>query len=177
MSYFAVALLLLQVAKAAVMSGLPETPGVYYRQDDAHWVRLQPAPIADMKTSGIDLFIETGGYTNFGVSIVCRGARAALRIPMAKPTFFVREVGSSKDVILIRMTRKKDTRTFKASSSAATVENKGGFEKKDIQKAIIVTNPDKSFSVTPEKELKAGEYLLVFGYATLGFDFGIDPKE
>jgi hypothetical protein len=30
--------------------------------------------------------------------------------------------------------------------------------------------------VTPEQALKEGEYLLCFGYAQSGFDFGVDLK-
>lgn len=178
MNWLSVLLMLLfQAAKPAGMPDMPRTPGVYYRQNNANWVSLQPAPIAEMKTKGMELFIETGGYTNLGINIVCRGSRASLRISTPKPTFFVREVGSSKDVILLRLTPKKDRRIFKASSSDATVENKGGFRKGAIRKATIIMNPDKSFSVTPEEDLKPGEYLLVFGYAIAGFDFGIDAAK
>jgi hypothetical protein len=177
MGWFGVLLLFLQAAQPAAMPDAPTGPGVYYRQGDGAWVRLQAAPIAEMKTKGMELFIETGGYTDLGMSIVCRGAKASLRIPVPKPTFLVREVGSPKDLILVRLTQKKDRRTFQASSSSATVENKGGFKKGDIHKMAVVPRPDNSFSVTPEEDLHPGEYLLVFGYATASFDFGIDPEK
>jgi hypothetical protein len=162
-------LLLLQIAEA------PEAPGVYYRQNDTTWVVLKAAPIAEMKTSGMELFIATGGYTNLGMSIVCRGPEASLRIASPKPVFFVRGVGSAEDAFLVRLTQKKDRRTFRTSSSAASVENKGGFKRENIQRTAVTMNPDKSFLVTPEEDLKPGEYMFVFGYATAGFDFGIDP--
>ena len=178
MNWLSVLLLfLLQATKSATMPDMPPNPGVYYRQNNANWISLRPALIAEMKIRGMELFIETGGYTNLGMSIVCRGAKASLRILIPRPTFFVREVGSSKDAILVRLAQKKDERTFKTSSSAATVENKGGFKKRDIHKVTIIPNPDNSFSVMPEEDLKPGEYMLVFGYATLGFDFGIDPEK
>jgi hypothetical protein len=40
-----------------------------------------------------------------------------------------------------------------------------------------VEYPDGSFSVTPEKELDPGEYLLVFGNSPGGYDFGIDKAK
>ncbi len=125
----------------------------------------------------MELFAETGGYTNLGMSIICSGSRASARLSVPKPTFFVRGAGSSKDVLLVRLTQKKDKRTFKTSSVDATVENKGGFRKGNIRKTTIVSNSDNSFLVTPEEDLKPGEYLLVFGYATAGYDFGIDYPE
>jgi len=177
MSSLAVWLLLLQIAKTAPMPELPSTPGVYYRQGDATWVRLQVAPIAEMKTRGMDLFIETGGFTNLGMRIVCRGAKASLRISVSKPTFFVRETASSKDLMLVRFTQKKGTRTFQTSSASATVENKEGFRKGDIRKMAVTEFPDHSFLAIPEGDLNPGEYLLVCGDATAGFDFGIDPNK
>ena len=176
MNWLSVLLLLFlpQAAKPSTMPDLPVKPGVYYRQDHANWVSLQPAPVTDAKTKGMGWFIDSGGYTNLGMSIVCRGAKAVVRISVPKPTFFVREVGSSKDIMLIRLTQKRDKRTFQTSSSDATVDNKGGFKKGDIRKMAVVENPDHSFSVTPEEDLKPGEYLLVFGTASAGFDFGID---
>jgi hypothetical protein len=153
---------------------VPATPGVYYRLNDTKWVSLQPAPIDEMKVRGMELFVETGGYTNVGLNVVCLGAKASMRISVPKPIFFVRGTGSAKDVILVRLIQKKDGRTFKMSHEAATVENKGGFKKANIHKTVITVNPDNSFSLTPEESLKPGEYLLVFGYATAGFDFGID---
>jgi hypothetical protein len=37
----------------------------------------------------------------------------------------------------------------------------------------VTVYKDDSFSVTPEQNLQPGEYLLVFGHANTGFDFGI----
>jgi len=177
MSSLAVWLLLLQIAKTAAVPEMPSTPGVYYRQGDATWVPLQPAPIAEMKTRGMELFIESGGFTNLGMSIVCRGAKASLRISVPKPTFFIREAASPKDLMLVRLAQKKGTRTFQTSSASATVENKEGLRKGDIRKMAVTEYPDHSFSAAPEEDLNPGEYLLVCGDATTGFDFGIDPRQ
>ncbi len=153
----------------------PKAPGIYYKLNNAEWISLQPAPVDEMKVRGMEMFVDTGAYTNVKLNVVCRGAKASLRISVPKPTFFVRDTGSAKDVILIRLIQKKDKRTYKMSYDAATIQNKGGFDKGNIHKTVISVNPDNSFLLTPEEDLKPGEYLLVFGNATAGFDFGIDP--
>jgi len=76
--------------------------------------------------------------------------------------------------MLVRLTIKKDARVYKTSFSNVTVENKEGFSKGNIFKLIRQINPDGSFSVSPEKELPPGEYLLVLGSAVPAYDFGID---
>jgi hypothetical protein len=121
------------------------------------------------------MFIDTGGFTDLGMKGVLDGARASIRISAPRPAFFVRGIDSSNDVILLQLRRRKDSRTFSTSSADATIENKGGFRKRDIRKTAVQVYPEALFSVTPEQDLKPGEYLLVFGYAKSGFDFGVDP--
>jgi hypothetical protein len=173
--------LLLVIAQTAGASmpvpAVPEKPGVYFHQNNADWVSLQPIVITDSKSKGMGLFIYSGGYTNFGVDITCSGAKASMRIPIPKPTFYSRGVGSAKDTMLIRLTQKKDSRVCRTSFSNVTVENKGGFRKGDIQKLESAEYPDGSFSVTPWKELPPGEYLFVFGNSVSGYDFGIDKTK
>jgi hypothetical protein len=81
---------------------------------------------------------------------------------------------SNLDVTLVQLTKKKKSRTFHTSSGSSTVENKMGFRKSDIRQTSIANYPEGIFSVTPDTDLKAGEYLLVVGTAANSFDFGID---
>jgi hypothetical protein len=163
-----------QLTKAVPVPGLPAEEGVYYHPDSAKWIRLAPAPIADTKTRGLEAYIETDGLTNLKMSVVCRGAQASLRISNPRPTFYVRGIGPSGDMMLVQFTRKKDSRTIRTSSVDSTVTNKAGFRRTDIRKLQLTEYADGTFSATPEKDLKKGEYLLVFGSAAAGFDFGID---
>jgi hypothetical protein len=174
MSYLSLLLfLLMQTAKYPPVAGMPAAAGVYYRQAYAKWIKLEPAPMADMKTKGMGRFIETDGLSNLGMTVVFKGAAASMQISTPQPTFYVRGVGSAKDAIIIQLTRREDSRTIQASSSAASVGNKGGFKKEDIRRVTVIAYSDDSFSATPDEDLKAGEYLLAFAYATAGFDFGI----
>jgi hypothetical protein len=175
MSWFCILFpLLLQIHDPTTVPDFPKTAGVYYLQSDTGWINLPPAPIADMKIKGMDMFVRSGGYTSLIMNIECRGSRALMRVKAPKPAFFVRGIGSSKDAMLIRLATQRNKRTFRTSSSAATVENKGGFDEEDIRKLDLIPYPDNSFSITPREDLKSGEYLLVLGGAATSFDFGID---
>jgi hypothetical protein len=153
---------------------MPADAGVYYRQDDGAWTKLSPARIAEVNAEGVEMFIDTGGYTNLGMRGSLKAARSSFRISTPRPTLYVRGVGSPGDAILIQLRRDSDRRVFETSSADAAIDNKGGFRKKDIRKTAVVNYSDSSFSVTPEQALKSGEYLLLFGYANAGFDFGVD---
>ena len=175
--FHVVLLLFFQIPAPAGAPDIPPETGVYVRPGSTGWVRLQPAPIAEMKISGMDLFVTTSGYTNLGMSIVCKGAKAGLRIAVPKPTFFVRGAGSSKEAMLIRLDPKRNKRTFQTSTSAVSVENKAGFKKGAIRKIAVTEYADHSYALSPEGDLSPGEYLLVFGSTSAGFDFGIDREK
>jgi hypothetical protein len=166
-----------QVLDSNPSHAVPQAPGIYYRQNDEDWISLRPAVIADASAKGMELFVYTGAYTDLTMSITCLGPRSSVRIPPGKPAFYVRGIGPAKDAMLVRLKKKKESRTFKTTFSSVTVENKGGFNKKDIYKLTVSDLPDGSFSVSPEKDLTPGEYLLVFGNASTAYDFGIDKMK
>jgi hypothetical protein len=109
--------------------------------------------------------------------VVCEGSKASTRIPVSKPIFYVRGLGPSEDVMLIRLSQKGNSRTFHISSGNANVENKEGFRKADIRKIGVSKYSEEIFSITPDSDLKSGEYLLVIGNPENSFDFGIDRKK
>jgi hypothetical protein len=176
MNFLAAVFMLFQVGQSAQTPQIPAVPGIYFMQDDGKWVGI-PKASAEARAKGLALFVETGGYTNLGTDVALPGAKSAIRIAAPRPVFYVREVGRSKDVILIQLKQKGESRTFRTSSGDATVENKNGFRKADIRKAAVTEYPDGTFSITPERELKPGEYMLVLGDTAAGFDFGIDLKK
>jgi hypothetical protein len=165
--------LLTQTAQPAPPSDLPAAPGVYHRQDGARWAVIEPAVIADTKTKGMDLFLETGGFYSPDLTVIYQGAQAPTPIPETRPVFYVRGIGSAKDAVIVLLTRKKDSRTLQTSAAAAASDNKGGFVKKDIRNVTVTVFSDNSFAVTPDDPLKPGEYLLLLGLAHAGFDFGV----
>ena len=168
---------LVQVSEHNPAPAVPEDSGIYYRQNDTNWIRLQPAAVSNANTKGMEFFVFSGGYTDMAMNITCPGPRASVRITLQKPTLYVRGIGLAKDAMLVRLKKKKDSRELKTAFSKVTVENKGGFNKRDIYKLTATEYPDGFFSVSPEKALPAGEYLLVFGNASTAYDFGIDKAK
>ena len=79
--------------------------------------------------------------------------------------------------MLIRLTKKKDQRVIKTAFSNVTMANKEGFRREDVFNLICQESPDGFFSVSPEKTLPPGEYLLVLGNAVPAYDFGVDRKK
>ena len=180
-------LLLILVASAAAVSqdsrqgpplpGVPEATGVYCQSEPGKWISLEMAPAADSSIKGLRTFLETDTLSGLNMNFVYRGAHAATRLSDRRPTFVVRGIGSAPDALIVRLAQNRGTRTVQTSSSAASVGNKGGFKRKEIRKVTVVSLADGSFSVTPEEVLAPGEYLLVFGSANAGFDFGIGAAD
>ena len=164
-----------QVANAA--PDIPALPGVYLRSGDLQWIRVEPASLADTRTKGLELFLEAGGIERPDITIVYRGARAPMQLSVPRPTLYVRGIGSPADAVMVQLTRRKDSRTLQTSASAVASDNKGGFRKKEIQSATVTVFADDAFSVTPDKDLKPGEYLLLLSLTHPGFDFGITPPK
>lgn len=193
MKLLALLLLLLQPASPAPqlsLAGMPAGDGVYYRKGankdadkgadkGAEWIRVRPASILEMKTKGLENFVDTGGYTDFTMDISLRGARASLRVRDERPVFYVRGVDAknAKNALLLRLEQKKGKRVSSAAFSSASVDNKGGFKQDATTRTVVATHPEGVISLTPEGRLVPGEYLLVFSYATAGFDFGVDAGE
>jgi hypothetical protein len=170
-------LLLLQGAQPASLPEIPKSPGVYYQGSTNAWLNIARAHISRSKLTGTGLFVETGGYTNLGTDVVCEGEKAATRILETRPTLYVRGIGAAEDVQIIRLAKKKTTRTFYKSSANSTIENKIGARKSDIRRIEVNKISDDLFSLTPEVGLVSGEYLLVIGDPENSYDFGIDLKK
>jgi hypothetical protein len=167
-------LLLLIIQLPLPFSNLPSNPGIYFRQQDETWLNIQTVSLSGMKTKGLKAYIQTDGFSGFETDFVCSGAHARTRIKLSKPVFYVHGLGSPKDLTLLQFEKKKENRRIHASPSDATVVNKSGFSKGAIRKVDVTVYSDQSFLVTPQEALKSGEYLLIFGQATNGYDFGVD---
>jgi hypothetical protein len=178
MNYSGFLLLLLQAVSPQPAPGLPDSPGVYFQQVGPTWKKVEPASLADTRTKGMDLFIQTGGFFSPNMTIVYKGSRAPTQISLPRPTFYVRRLGSPRDVILVQLTPKKDSRTLQTSANEVASDNKGGFNRKEIQSATVTAHAEDLFSITPDKDLKPGEYLLLLSLTDAGFDFSITlPKK
>jgi len=171
-SVIPVFLLLFQVGTTA-LAAVPGGSGVWLFQNEA-WLSLAPASVAGTNARGVDNYIYTGGYTNLDMVISFSGPKAALRISNREPVFVVRPADDGFEPVLVRLNKKKDRRVCRTRPSAASTDNKQGFRRQDIVRTVLTVNPDKSFTVRPERPLKRGEYLLVIDLPSLGRDFSVD---
>lgn len=167
------ALLLIQAEKPAPVPGMPSPPGVYYRGGDSQWVKIEPAPVLDMKAKGVNTFIETNGYMNLNMTILYVGSHAPLQILEHRPTFYVRGAGPASEALIAQLASEKDRRMLQTVSSVASEGNKMGVKKKEIRSSTATIYADNSFSVVPDADLKPGEYILLFGNGNSSYAFGI----
>jgi hypothetical protein len=154
-------------------AGLPADAGVYYHRGETRWVALTRPVLAETRTAGMEHFLDTYGWSNLNRTIVFQGAAAGIRIPDPKPTFYIRGIGSAQDVLIAQLTARKDSREIRADSTSASVNNKEGFKRGSIYRLTATVLAKDLYSVTPEQNLKPGEYLLVFGHAETSFEFGV----
>jgi hypothetical protein len=169
--------LVAQAEKPALPPGMPAAPGVYCRQGDLPWTKMESATVSDMKTKGIDTFIRTDGYMNLSMTIIYAGSRAPLQIAAPRPAFYVRGAGVAKDAVIAQLSRAKDSRTLQTASSAGGVDNKLGVKKSELRNSTVTVYADDSFSILPDEDLTPGEYILLFGNANTGYDFGITTRK
>ena len=162
-----------QEAKPAPPQGMPAAAGVYYLKGPGKWIKLDPAFVDESKMHGLGAYMQTEGLIGLSLNYAYLGISAPLQLSEPRPVFYVRGVGSAQEVQLVRLSPGKENRTVRTSSTEVSVGNKGGFKRSEIRQVATVVFSDGSFSVTPEQDLKSGEYLVALGSAMKGFDFGI----
>ena len=164
-------LLLFQTPAPAISAA----PGEVWMLRVGVWSLMPPAPVSNVKTRGLDNYLYTNGYTNLDMDLSFAGSRADLRVSDREPVFMAaRPTGGDFDPVLVRLERKKDRRVCRTRPPSASIDNKQGFRKQDIVRMVMTENPDKSFTMRPERPLKPGEYLFVTGSPAQGRDFGVD---
>lgn len=113
-----------------------------------------------------------------------RGAEAPIRISDKRPTLYVKELPaladiagrSARDLFIIRLDKKKDHRELQATSGGNMFTFKAGISKERMPDVTTKTISDGIFVLTPNEDLKPGEYLLTFSaLGNTGYDFGITP--
>jgi len=115
-----------------------------------------------------------------------RGAEAPFRTTELRPVFYVKRPAvmsgiagqSYRDVVIVRFDKKKDHRELQTTSGGNMFTFKAGISKEKLPDIETVKLSDSVFKITPKQDLAAGEYLIAFGMAASGYDFGIDvPKK
>ena len=172
MNWFAL-LLILESALVAGIDNAPRKQGstcsAVMRNGSNSNPPRSPGPVP-----GLEMFIETGGYTRFFVDIAFAGEKAAWRTTDRSPRFFFRGPFSPADLLIVRLTPRGGRRLGRTSPGSASVTNKAGFPHADLVRLRTSVRDDGSFLAIPEDPLSPGEYLLVAGDVDSGRDFGVD---
>lgn len=153
--------------------------GFYYKAPES-WQRLEP------------IMMSGGGAKHMGKMFVpgltpqvvwtFRGAAAPIQISEKRPTFYVKELPSltniagrsGRDLVIVRFDKKKDHRELQVTNGGNMFTFKAGLSKDRVPDIQVKTISDGIFSVTPNEDLKPGEYLLTFeAMGGNGCDFGI----
>jgi hypothetical protein len=76
------------------------------------------------------------------------------------------------DLIIVRLDEKSDHREAR-TISGSMFGGRSGFDPKKTTTVRIAKQDDGSWELSPEKDLKPGEYLITIGLQPQGFDFGV----
>jgi len=98
-------------------------------------------------------------------SLVCGQGNVAL-VMLCGPAL------QSGDLIFVQLDEKSDHREARMATGSM-FGGHGGFDSKRITIATAAKRTDGNWDVSPDKELKSGEYLITTGVQPQGFDFGI----
>jgi hypothetical protein len=111
-----------------------------------------------------------------------RGAEARIQVGDKRPTFYIKELPmlatvagrTERDLIIIRFDKKKDHRELQTTSGGNMFTFKSGISKERLPDITTKTVSDGIFVVTPNDDLKPGEYMLTFSaLGNSGCDFGV----
>jgi hypothetical protein len=142
----------------------PES-GMYVDQDGT-LIKLTVAPHPTLQIKS--RFVKASGAWIF------RGAEAPVQLPMAHPRFVL--YGSSDHFVIVELDKKSDHREAQAATSNLLGAH-GGFDEKKTIDMTATKQSDGGLNVSPEKDLKTGEYLITTEVTPRqAYDFGIQAE-
>jgi hypothetical protein len=166
-------------AQDKTVESTPPSDGFYYKTSQG-WQKLEPLAMAG------------GGLKHMGKMFVpgltpqmvwtFRGAEAPIQSTDKRPTFCIKELPqladiagrSGRDLLIVRFEKKKDHRELQTTNGGNMFTFKAGLSKDRMPDITTKTVADGLFIVTPNEDLKPGEYMITFSaLGNSGYDFGI----
>jgi hypothetical protein len=113
---------------------------------------------------------------SFPIKVIYAGPHAALQLPAGRPTFYVRasDVSKAEALVVYQFKAKKDRRDLETRQTSA--ERTGGGEPRTKSYGMqmgVKRVAAEVYSVIPDGDLSAGEYLLTADNGETGYDFGV----
>lgn len=140
-------------------------PGMYVDQNGTV-VKLTVAPHPTLQIKS--RLVKANGEWIF------RGAEAPVQLPIMHLRFVL--YGSSDHFVIVELDKKSDHREARAATSSLLGAH-GGFDEKKTIDTTATKRSDGGLDVSPEKDLKSGEYLITTEAAPRqAYDFGIQAE-
>lgn len=175
----AVAILAVFVCSFVTAQTKPIEPGVYVQHGD-HWDKLYVANSSGIRMSGPAGTMFSYGIASMKTIMIFRDPTAPIKTFGARPVFYV--VGPTltapRDMLIVRLNQKKDHRELQIGKANAYTGAKIEYSASDTIE-VTVTDSDGARTITPNADLKPGEYILFVGTPTPmpagygGYDFSV----
>jgi hypothetical protein len=157
----------------------PVSDGFYYK-DARGLQKMEPLSMAGGGLKHVGKMFVPGLTPQFVWTF--RGAEAPAQLTEKRPVFYVRELPTlaatagrtERDLLIIRVDKKRDHRELQTTNGGNMFTFKSGISKERMPDVTTKTLDDGIFTITPNEDLKPGEYMVTFsalGY--VGYDFGI----
>jgi hypothetical protein len=158
--------------------GQTQAPGIYSDQNGT-LSELSPAAYSGVQSSN--------SIVKANFSWTFRGSHSSAQLSTNRPQFrlvcgltggvpLVMLCGPAlkqpTDLIIVRLDEKSDHREAR-TITGSMFGGRSGFDPKKTTTATAVKREDGSWEVSPDGDLKPGEYLITTGIHPQGFDFGI----
>jgi hypothetical protein len=157
--------------------------GFYYKASQG-WQKLSPISMAGGGAKHVEKMFVPGLTPQFVWTF--RGAEAPVQISERRPTFCVKESAAmaniegrtERDLIIVRFDKRKDHRELQTTNGGNMFTFKAGLSKDRTPDVTVKPIADGTFTVTPNEDLRPGEYMLTFGgLGYSGYDFGIRQSQ
>jgi hypothetical protein len=163
----------------AVVFGQTQAPGIYAEQNGT-LSELSPAAYSGVQSS--NSIVKASFFWTF------RGSHSPVQLSTNRPQFRLvcglrggvpllmlcgPTLAQPTDLIIVRLDEKSDRREARTLSGNAFGGGHSGFDAKKTTTATAVKRDDGSWEISPDGDLKPGEYLITTGTQPQGFDFGI----
>jgi hypothetical protein len=153
--------------------------GFYYRTSQG-WHELEPISMVGGGAKHVGKMLIPGLTPQFVWTF--RGAEAPVQTSDRRPVFCVKESPAVanvegrtwRDLIIVRFDKEKDHRELQTTNGGNMFTFKAGLSKDRTPGITVNPISDGTFTVTPNEDLRPGEYMLTFGaLGNSGYDFGI----
>lgn len=153
--------------------------GFYYKTVQS-WRKLEPISMAGSGLKHVGKMFVPGLTPQMVWTF--RDAESPIQIEEKRPILCIKEFPqlaeiagrSERDLLIVRFDKKKDHRELQTTSGGNMFTFKSGLSKDRIPDITTKALSDGIFTVTPNEDLKPGEYMITFSaLGTSGYDFGI----